>query len=107
MRKKIWSKEDLVIALFVSKFGIRGLGVDKAYLVREIIKGTTVRSLNLQAANIRAMLGIEGRKLYSSSKLKISVCEELGLQPYSILRQVVLKMILKSQEGTQIKMILE
>jgi hypothetical protein len=104
MRKKIWSKEDLVIALFVSKFGIRGLGIDKAYLVREVIKGTTVRSLNLQAANIRAMLGLEGRKLYSSSKLKISVCEEFGLQPYSILRQIVLKMILKSKEGEQLEL---
>lgn len=104
MRKKIWSKNDLIIALFIAKFSIRGLGKLKPEIAKDIIQDTTVKSLNMQAANFRYLLNLDGVKLSGSSALKIEVRSEFGFLPYSKLRPLVLKIFNEAQYRGQLEM---
>jgi len=98
MKKYLWSKSDLIIAYYLAKCGIRGLNISKPELVKEVIRGTTLKSLNMQVAGFRNLLGLDGVKLNSTSQLKIELVNELSKTPNSILRQTVLNIIQSSKE---------
>lgn len=96
MKRKSWSRGDLIIAFYIAKFGLKGLNITRAELVKEVIGETTIKSLNMQAANFRFMLNIEGNRLSATSKNKLAIIEELGTRPIVFVRTIVLELIANS-----------
>ena len=95
--KRIWSKKELVIAYYFAKWDMNGLGISKEELVNGVIGNTTIPSLDMQAANFRHIMGIEGYQLTNASKLMYKVVEELKDKTVTQMRKMVSKIIDKSE----------
>jgi len=57
LRNHVWNEEDAILTLYYVKFGLDRLPVQNEKELAEWIIGSTVGSLNMQAANIRYLLG--------------------------------------------------
>jgi hypothetical protein len=93
MKRKHWTRGDLIIALYIAKFGLRDIDMTRTELVSSVLKGTTLRSLNMQIANFRFLLNLEGVKLTATSKSKLEIVEEYGNTSRLNLRLIVTELI--------------
>lgn len=88
-----WTVQDLVIAYYITKWEYSGLGIDETDLVDSVITETTVHSLNMQVANFRHLLNIDGYKLSDSSKMMGEIVDKYESSSMLDVRKVVLKII--------------
>lgn len=75
--KRIWNTEELTIAYYIAKWDINGLKMSREDLANFVITNTSVRSLNMQAANFRYLLGLEGYQLEDASQAQRQLVDEL------------------------------
>ena len=96
MSKKKWSKDDLTIAYYFSKWNLTGLGIEQDELVESVLN-TTHYSFNSQVANFRSILNIEGHQLEHASKaMKDLIVEYKGLTMMQV-RIIVIDFIMAEQ----------
>lgn len=76
MRQRKWTEKELLVAYYVARFGRTGLDADDDELTEIIIPGSTIAGLNMQAANFRYLLNLDGYKLSHTSKLQEKITEE-------------------------------
>lgn len=89
MKKRIWTKGELTIAYYIAKWNYNGLGADEAHIVDNVIGDTTRASLNMQTANFRYLLGIEGPQLDHTSQLQADIVEEYKNKTVTQMRKVL------------------
>lgn len=77
MARKRWSEGDLTIAYYLARFGKNDFDKTKEQIVKEVIKDTSIKSLNMQVANFRFLLDIEGEQLRGYTKNKIEIINKL------------------------------
>lgn len=99
--KRIWNKKELIIAYYIAKWGIHGLGVESEDLVESVIGDTTVKSLEMQISNFRFILDLPGNRLEHAGATKIKLAEELQNVTYTNIKKMVLGMI--NESGAKIK----
>lgn len=90
--KRIWNKEELTFAYYVSKYGtLNGLNMDKEEIVNYIIGDTTERSFDMQVANFNYILGhIDSYQLDATSKLQGEIVEELKNKTVTQVRDILI-----------------
>lgn len=91
--KHEWMENDLVIAFYISKWDYSGLGVDENDVVDSVIPNTTVHSLNMQVANFRHLLNIDGYKLSDSSKMMGVIVDKYESSTMLEVRKIVTDII--------------
>jgi hypothetical protein len=95
--KRIWSREELIIAYYIAKWDYNGLSITSEDIVDIAIKGSSKSSLNMHVANFRHLLNIDGYKLEHTSKLMDEVVEEMKNKTVTQVRGIV-NMILDKKE---------
>jgi hypothetical protein len=96
MSKKKWSKEDLTVVYYFSKWGLTGLDVTEEELVESVLD-TTHYSFNSQTANFRFLLNLDGHKLEHASKAMITLIEETKNLTMTQVRNIVIDIINKER----------
>jgi hypothetical protein len=102
-----WSKEDTIVTYFFVKFGIKGLPVKDEKELAEFVIGTSVVSLQMQAANIRYLLGYEDGVLTDFSKVQSDVVDQYKNTSVEELKQIVIDIILKRDFEDNVKKVRE
>jgi len=90
-----WSKNDLVIAYYMTNWDLNGLGITKEDIVDSVIPETTVNSLNMQMANFRFLLNLDGYKLSDSSNMMKEIVDEYSDKNMNQIKDVVKSIIEK------------
>lgn len=93
VRNHKWNKEDTIITLYFTKYGIKGLPVKDEKDLAEFVIGTTETSLVLQSLNIRYILGYDEGTLTDFSKLQEKVVDEYHGLSEDKLKNVVIDII--------------
>lgn len=88
-----WNKEDTIITLYITKFGVKGLPVKDEKEIAELVIGTTEASLVMQSLNIRYILGYDEGVLTDFSKLQEKVVDEYHSLSEDKLKNVVIDII--------------
>lgn len=102
-----WNKEDTIITLYYTKYGIKGLFVKDEKELAEFIIGTTETSLFLQSLNIRYILGYDEGTLTDFSKLQERVVDDYHNLSEDKLKNIVLDIIDKRDIDGNIKRVKE
>ena len=102
-----WNKEDTIITLYFTKYGIKGLPVKDEKELAEFLIGTTETSLILQSLNIRYILGYDEGTLTDFSKLQERVVDEYHKLSEENLRKMVIDIIDKRDFQENIKRVKE
>lgn len=92
-KKRIWSKEELIIAYYISKWDLNGLNVSEDELVEAVIGRTTIPSLRMQVSNFRYLMNIEGQQLSHASEDMKELVGELQNTTVTNVRRMVLDYI--------------
>ena len=95
VRNHKWNKEDTIITLYFTKYGIKGLPVKDEKDLAEFVIGTTETSLVLQSLNIRYILGYDEGVLTDFSKLQEKVVDEYHGLSEDKLKNIVIDIINK------------
>jgi len=95
---RIWTREELIITYYVTRYDLTGLGITEEDLVLGVIGGTTVHSFHMQQANFRYGLGIEGYQLDSVSRSMWNLIEEFKDKEMLDIRPMIIDYISKSNE---------
>lgn len=88
-KQRIWSKDELIIAYYIARYGYSGLNICEDDLVDYVIGDTTKNSLRMQSANFRYLLGIEGYALSHTSELQREIVEELKNKTTTQVRKII------------------
>lgn len=91
--KRIWTKEELIAAYYIAKWGFNGLNIDADELVTCVIKDTTANSLEMQVSNFRFLLDIPGRQLSHASAEMYEIKSSLKDKTSTQVRRMVLDYI--------------
>lgn len=89
VRTHVWNKEDAILTLYFTKFGVKKLGMKDEKELAEHVIGSSKDSLLMQSANIRYLLGEEGFTLSDTSKDQVEVVEQYCKYDETKLREVV------------------
>lgn len=100
-KKRIWTKEELTIAYYIAKWDYNGLQIDEGELVDGVIGRTTKPSLQMQVANFRYLLDIEGYQLEDASEAMKELVAELQNKTVTQIRHMVIDYI--QSHGDEIK----
>ena len=87
--KHSWTKQDLTVAYYIAKWDLNGLGISKDEIIDNVIGDSTVPSLNMQVANFRYLLGIEGYQLEHASEAMKDLVDELQNKTVTQVRAIV------------------
>ena len=88
--KRIWTKEELTFAYYVSKYGnLNGLNMKKEEVVNYVIGDTTERSFDMQVANFNYLLGIGESQYTDYSQLMVEVVEDFKNTTVTQLRDLM------------------
>ncbi|MDY0270622.1 hypothetical protein [Trichloromonas sp.] len=98
-----WNKEDAILTLYYVKYNLNSLPVKDEEELSTCIIGSTKASLNMQAANIRYILGDEHYTLSDYSKIQEEVVNEYNTLSELDLRQVVIDIISKRDVESNIQ----
>ena len=89
--KRIWNKEELTFAYYVSKYGtLNGLNMSKDEIVEYVIGDTTERSFDMQVANFNYILGLGDYQLDATSRLQVEIVEELKNKTVTQVRDILI-----------------
>ena len=94
--KRIWNKEELIIAYYIAKWGLTGIDVTPEELAESVIGDTTEASLQMQVANFRSILNIEGFQLDHTSKAQNDLINEYKNTTMTQIRAQVISKIQSS-----------
>lgn len=94
--KRIWNKEELTIAYYIAKWGLTGIDVTPEELAESVIGDTTEASLQMQVANFRSILNIEGFQLDHTSKAQNDLINEYKNTTMTQIRAQVISKIQSS-----------
>lgn len=89
VEKRIWTRAELTIAYYIAKWDYNGLKVSEEDLIEAVIGDTTKRSLDMQVANFRYILGIEGYSLEHFSKAQDDVATSLQNKTITQVRRLI------------------
>lgn len=98
-----WNKEDAILTLYYVKYNLNSLPVKDEEELATCIIGSTKSSLNMQAANIRYIIGDEHYTLSDYSKIQEEVVNEYNTLSELDLRQVVIDIISKRDVKSNIQ----
>lgn len=87
--QRIWTRAELTIAYYIAKFGIESLKISAKDLAEAVIEDTTERSLDMQVANFRFILGIDGYQLEHFSAAQDDVATALQDKTITQVRKIV------------------
>jgi len=96
--KRIWSEQELTIAYYIARWDYAGLKISEHDMVEFIIGDTTINSLNMQVANFRFLLGIDGYQLSHTSKTMRALVDSLSRKTIVQIRRMVLDYIFSKGE---------
>jgi len=81
-----WSKDDTILCLYYTKYGTKGLYLKNEEALADFI-GSTSRSLKMQSANFRALMGQSNQSLSDYSQLQSEVFNEYNqLSQYELMK---------------------
>jgi len=89
-KQRIWSEIELTIAYYIARWDYAGLKISEYEMVEYIIQDTTINSLNMQVANFRFLLGIDGRQLEDASKAMRELVNKLDGKTIVQIRRTIL-----------------
>lgn len=95
-KQRIWTRAELTIAYYIAKWDFNGLKISEKDLAEGVIGDTTVRSLQMQVANFRFILGYDGYVLKDYSKAQSEVATVLQNKTITQVRKIVDTIIEKS-----------
>jgi hypothetical protein len=87
--KRIWNNKELTIAYYIAKWDSNGLKMSKEDLAEFVITNTSIRSLDMQAANFRFLLGLEGYQLEDASVAQKNLVDELDNLTVTQVRNII------------------
>lgn len=90
-----WDKDDTILTLYYVKHDLKGLPVNDEKDLAEGVIGSTKASLNMQAANVRYVLGYDDGVLDCFSEIQKQVVEEYSGMCCEELRDVCVNIISK------------
>lgn len=89
--KRIWNKEELTFAYYVSKYGtLNGLNMTKEEIVNYLIGDITERSFDMQVANFNYILGNGDYQLDATSELQRTITDELKNKTITQVRDILI-----------------
>lgn len=77
-KRKVWAKEELVIAYYLAKWGLHGLTTTPYRLAHNVIGGTTVKSLDMQVQKFRFLLGLGKPYIPNDCELHKEIVKEFA-----------------------------
>jgi hypothetical protein len=90
-----WDKDDTILTLYYVKYDLKGLPVKDEKDLAEGIIGSTKASLQMQAANVRFVLGYDNGVLDCFSDIQKKVVDEYNDKSFDELKQISIDIILK------------
>jgi len=90
-----WSKNDLTIAYYLTRWDYSGLGINDEDIVDSVIPNTTVHSLNMQMANFRFLLNLDGYVLSDASTLMKEIVDTFENSTTEFVKNIVINFIQK------------
>ncbi len=106
-RNHKWNKDDTVVTFYYVKYGLKGLPVKDDKELAECVIGSSRTSLQMQASNIRYILGYDGGNLTDFSKVQHDVVKEYTKKSESEIREEVINIIDNRDFETNVKNIRE
>jgi len=88
-----WDKDDTILTLYYVKHDLKGLPVNDEKDLAEGVIGSTKASLNMQAANVRYVLGYDEGVLDCFSEIQKQVVEEYSGMSCDELRELCINII--------------
>ena len=88
-----WDKDDTILTLYYVKHDLKGLPVNDEKDLAEGVIGSTKASLNMQAANIRYVLGYDEGVLDCFSEIQKEVVEQYSSMCCEELRELCVNII--------------
>jgi hypothetical protein len=90
-----WNREELIIAYYIAKWDYTGLKISETELVNYVIGNSTVPSLQMQTANFRHLLGVEGYKLSAGDGCvgKKEIVDEMSNKTVTQVRGIIFEYI--------------
>ena len=88
-----WDKDDTILTLYYVKHDLKGLPVNDEKDLAEGVIGSTKASLNMQAANVRYVLGYDEGVLDCFSEIQKQVVEEYNDMCCEELRELCVNII--------------
>lgn len=101
-KKRIWSKNELIIAYYIAKWDYAGLKISEHDFVEYIIGNTSVPSLRMQIANFRHLLQLDGYKLGDASQAMKDLVKELDNKTISQVRRMIKSYVEECEESIKI-----
>lgn len=90
-----WDKDDTILTLYYVKHDLKGLPVENEKDLAEGVIGSTKASLNMQAANVRYVLGYDEGVLDCFSEIQKQVVEEYNDKTPDELKDICVEIISK------------
>ena len=94
-RLHTWDKDDTILTLYYVKHDLKGLPVENEKDLAEGVIGSTKASLNMQAANVRYVLGYDEGVLDCFSEIQKQVVEEYNDKTPDELKDICVEIISK------------
>jgi len=92
-REHKWNREDTIITLYYTKYGVRNLPVRDEKELAETVIGSSLDSLKMQSSNVNFVLGKTSGTLKCFSKLQKQIVEEFKSKSESEISAVALDII--------------
>lgn len=89
-KRRIWTKDELIIAYYIAKWNYSGLKTTEDELVNYVIQNTTAASLFMQVSNFRNLITGSEEGLSNPSKLMAEIFDELANKTMIQVRNIVL-----------------
>jgi hypothetical protein len=94
-RLHTWDKDDTILTLYYVKHDLKGLPVKDEKDLAEGVIGSTKASLQMQAANIRYVLGYDEGILDCFSEIQKAVVDEYNTISFEELKEMAVNIIFK------------
>lgn len=92
-RLHTWDKDDTILTLYYVKYDLKGLPVKDEKDLAEAVIGSTKASLQMQAANVRFVLGYDEGVLDCFSDIQKKVVDEHNITPFEDLKEMCINII--------------
>lgn len=92
-REHKWDRDDTIITLYYTKYGVKRLPVKDERDLAENVIGSSLDSLKMQSSNVEYVLGKTQGALNCFSKLQKEVVDEFKVMQETDLRNMVLEIV--------------
>lgn len=91
-REHKWDRDDTIITLYYTKYGVKHLPVKDDKDLAENVIGSSLDSLKMQSSNVEFVLGTQGA-LNCFSKIQREIVDEFKMMQETDLRNIVLEIV--------------